>query len=257
VVVIEQNPAAAHELIRRASAYQQAAQPRAEGLHVSDLIYCRAKSWYRLHAEQAGLEEEEHDTDTLVMFLLGHGYHALLEQGVGERSVVLQLPDPGRASIPVHGTVDAVEWDGSQPYPHEFKTTRASAAKPIDATQHYLEQVAAYCLALGTTRGRLSVIYINGAYSRYRAGMRPTIRTYDLTFDDGELAAWKRELARRARLLLADTPPPLPEHRSWECARCPFAASNGGPCPSGPGNERRWFISNLPNFGDLLEDVGL
>lgn len=266
---IFENPGAAAELIRRATEYRQVVSPRAEGLHVSDLIYCRRKAWYRARLRASGQTFEEHDTDTLVMFLLGHGYHALLEQGDEERKVVLNLPVEVGLVLPVHGTVDHVErvtcddeicsWSMhatcERLIPHEFKTTRASAAKPIDSVQHYIEQVAAYCLGLDATRGVLSVIYINGSYNKDGSGMKPTIKTYDLGFDVGELRAWQLELAARAWSLIQNTPPPLPCHRTWECSYCPFNAKVGGPCPGGPGIERHWFLSDaLPSFvSDVLE----
>ncbi len=243
-MIVQENPAAAAELIRRANDYQKIVAPRAEGLHVSDLIYCRRKAWYRARARAADANYEEYDTDTLVMFLLGHGYHALLEQGVDERRVVLDF-----AGVQVHGTIDGeVRPDGS---PHEFKTTRMSLGKKaITDVQHYIEQVASYCLGLGANHGQLSVVYINGNYKP----PKPTIRTYDLEFTTNELQAWSWELERRALYLLSDVPPPLPCHRTWECGYCPFNQKVGGPCPGGPGEQHHWFLNDqvLPDF---LEEV--
>lgn len=251
-MIVTENPAAAAELIRRANDYQKSVAPRAEGLHVSDLIYCRRKAWYRAQARAAGQTGEEYDTDTLVMFLLGHGYHALLEQGVDERRVVLHLKHHTTGEpILVHGTIDGeVKPDGS---PHEFKTTRYSSNKTIEDMQHYVEQVAAYALGLGMSHAQLSVIFINGSYNRGGTGMKPTIRTYDLNFSNEELVAWAGELRRRAWVLLQPVPPPLSDHRTWECQYCPFSQKAGGPCPAGPGNARHWFEQDtLPAF---LEDV--
>lgn len=255
-MIVNENPAAFAELIRRADSYQKALSPRAEGLHVSDLIYCRRKSWFRRYARRAAIKTgvpvpEEYDTDTLVMFLLGHGYHALLEQGIEERRVVLDF-----SGVKVHGTIDGeVRPDGS---PHEFKTTRASSARAIQEVQHYIEQVAAYCLGLGTDHAQLSVIYINGAYNKDGSGMKPTGRTYDLEFTQEELRDWKLELARRAAQLLGDGPPPLPCHRTWECRYCPFNSKVGGPCTGGPGDQRHWFqIDTLPSFVESVLEEGL
>lgn len=259
-MIVTENPAAAAELIRRANAHHQALSPREPGLHVSDLIYCRRKAWYRqqarARAEASGTTFEEYDTDTLVMFMLGHGYHALLEQGEAERKVVLYVYPRGDRPddvIPVHGTIDGrVREDGS---PEEFKTTRYSSNKPIEEMIHYVEQVAAYCLGLRTDHGRLSIIFINGAYNKNGSGMKPTIRTLDLEFSEAELDAWGYELGRRAGQLLAPTPPPLPCHRAWECSYCPFNQKVGGPCSAGPGEQRHWFMTDeLPSFVEEVLD---
>lgn len=251
-MIVTENPAAAAELIRRANAYNQALHPRAEGLHVSDLIYCRRKAWYRKQARQADVTSDEYDTDTLVMFLLGHGYHALLEQGIDERKVVLIAEDPAGRCHEIHGTIDGeVRPDGS---PHEFKTTRLSLGKRlITDSQHYIEQVASYCLGLDADHGLLTVVYINGNYKP----PKPTIRTYDLEFTSDELVRWRDELGFRAACLLdMSRPPALPCHRTWECGYCPYNQKVGGPCPAGPGEQRHWFLPDtLPSFvEDVLEE---
>lgn len=254
-MIVSENPAAAAELIRRANDHQKALYPREEGLHVSDLIYCRRKAWYRRQARAQGAELEEYDTDTLAMFLLGHGYHALLEQGVDERKVVLTLfGSPGQGGLQVHGTVDHTEDNGFELYPHEFKTTRASSSKAIEMVQHYIEQVAAYALGMNTERGQLSVIYINGSYNKGGSGMKPTIKTFDLEFTRDELREWREELTRRAFALVDTAPPALPCHRTWECGYCPFNQKVGGPCPAGKGDERHWFMKDDPIPG-FLDDV--
>jgi hypothetical protein len=253
-VIVTENPAAAAELIRRANAYNTALHPREEGLHVSDLIYCRRKSWYRRQARAKTGVGEEYDTDTLVMFLLGHGYHALLEQGEEERKVVLELRYSEHVWIAVHGTIDGeVREDGS---PHEFKTTRYSSNKSIEEMIHYVEQVASYALGRGTNHAQLSVIFINGSYNKGGTGMKPTIKTFDLDFTDQELREWRLEQTRRAVQLLSPDPPELPCHRTWECGYCPFNQKVGGPCPAGPGLQRHWFAQDtLPSFvEDVLEE---
>jgi CRISPR/Cas system-associated exonuclease Cas4 (RecB family) len=258
-MLVQDNPAAARELISRANAYNIAAHPRAEGLHVSDLIYCRRKSWYRRQARAQGFEGEEYDTDTLVMFLLGHGYHALLEQGIEERKVILHF-GPFAANnnrgLEVHGTIDGeVRPDGS---PHEFKTTRYSSNKSIEEMIHYVEQVATYALGLDMTHAQLSIIFINGSYNKGGTGMKPTIKTLDLDFTEAEMAAWYLELDRRIDALLQPTPPPLPCHRTWECQYCPFSWKKGGPCEGGPGEQRHWFMQDqvVPDFvDDVLAEV--
>lgn len=243
-MILSENPAAAAELVRRANDYRTAKYPRAEGVHVSDLVYCRRKAWYR---KNLGIQEE-FSVETLLIFLLGHGFHDLLEQEKPERKLAWTTPE----GITIHGTADAIvfEEDVSGIYPHEFKTTRASVNKPVIDTQHYFEQAASYAVMDGTDRARLSVVYINGAYKP----PTPAIRTWDARFSPDQLARWSKEMRVRAVDLNRPEPPILYDsHRSWECKFCPFESKKGGPCPGGPGDETHFFqLDGLPEF---IEEV--
>lgn len=228
---------------RNAASAQHAGIP-----HISDLIFCRTKTMLQ---QKLGLVDSDmHSADTLVMFLAGQGHHAFLEAGRTEEPLFITWAESGGKPITVVGTPDYVEEDGT---PHEFKTTRTTSSRP-DISAHYLEQLASYALMLGVTSGWLSIVYLNGDYNKAGGyGMRPQLVTRRIEFTEQELAAWEKELHRRARLLESYKQQPSDkkmfmsvEHRDWECAYCPFAPGGVvGGCEVGgkgaPHDARVWF----------------
>lgn len=228
---------AAEELIRASQEYADALHPREEGVHVSDIVACRRKGWYRLNGEPLA----PHSTQTLLLFLMGQGHHAMLE--LGEPEVHLTIDFDG---IRVTGTVDRQEQDGAAPFPGEVKTTRASAGKMRTPTDHYVEQAASYAVMQGTNKARIHVVFLLGDY---KGAKLPQIKSWDLEFTPQEIAAWKREMARRAALIAGPEIPSLDEHHEWECRYCPYNAALGGSCPATGGNAHQWF----PPVQDLDE----
>lgn len=226
-----ENPAAAEEMIREAHDYLESLHPRSTGLHVSDLIRCRRQAWY----ERNGFTAIPFSTQTLLLFLMGQGHHSLLEAGVQEEELEISFD-----GIKVVGHVDhPIDEDGVT-FPGEIKTTRASAKKMQIPSAKYVQQVASYAVIKGVNRARIYAIFLLGDYSRAKL---PTIKAWDLEFTDQELRAWKREMARRAAVLVGAETPSLAEHEGWECQYCGFAEKNGGPCPGGEGSEFEWFPS--------------
>jgi CRISPR/Cas system-associated exonuclease Cas4 (RecB family) len=226
-----ENPMAAETLIREADEFLRSLHPRAEGLHVSDLVRCRRQGWYTRN----GFTLAPHSTQTLLLFLMGQGHHSLLEAGMEEVSLEIDLD-----GIKVTGSVDHMEEDNEGEYPAEFKTTRASSKRMIVPSDHYIEQAASYAVMKGTNHARIYVIFLLGDYARTKL---PTIKAWDLVFTDQEVDAWRNEMARRARVLVGDTVPSLAEHAEWECKYCPLSQRVGGPCEGGGGSTHQWFPS--------------
>lgn len=224
-----ENPMAAEELIRASQEYAETMRPREEGVHVSDIVACRRKGWYRLHGEPVA----PHSLQTLLLFLMGQGHHSLLE--LGEEEVHLAVDFDG---IRVTGTVDRQEQDHGAPYPGEIKTTRASAGKMKTPLDHYVEQAASYAVMQGVDRARIHVVFLLGDY---KGAKLPQIKSWDLVFTDQELAAWRREMGRRAQILAGSELPSLDEHQEWECKYCPYNAALGGSCPATGGTAHQWF----------------
>lgn len=233
------NQEATHELLNRIRAnYPE----RRAGIHVSDLIFCSRKAWYRLRS-MGGVDGET--DEATITFLLGRGYHEHLEgaEGGGEHQLELVFqPGVGNSGEPgsyepikVSGTMDAIEGWG---LPIEFKTTRASSNKGPLESPHYVEQLASYCLATGATNGRLYILYINGNWKP----PKPVMVCYDVVFTLEELADWRDEAERRAQVIVADTLPGLQEHYEWECGYCPF---HKVVCEGGGGTRSGWFKANL------------
>jgi hypothetical protein len=234
VRVIE-NPTYAEQIVREAHDHLNQ-EPREPGYHVSDLIYCLRKSYYRRTQQD---DSGGYRSKTAPMFLLGQAHHVLLQRGAPETKVKLVL-----AGFEVHGTVDRMDCDTimSPDYapvretavPVELKSTRKSAAKPLEDSAIYLDQVATYCLATGSRHGRIVGWFMMGSYGNDRT---PVVKAWDVWFDHDEMIAWESLLATRVcQLDLAlhtHTPPPITNTGYiGECAYCEFNMSNGGPCPA-------------------------
>lgn len=220
---------AAENLIHAAQEYGEALHPRAEGVHVSDIVACRRKGWYRLNGEPVS----PHSIQTLLLFLMGQGHHSLLE--LGEEETHLEITFDG---IRVTGTVDRKEGASVAWFPGEIKTTRASAGKMKTPLDHYVEQAASYAVMSGVDHARIHVVFLLGDY---KGAKLPKIKTWDLFFTERELVDWKREMARRAKLIAAPEIPGLDEHEEWECRYCPYNQAIGGSCPAGEGRHYQWF----------------
>lgn len=264
------NPAASEELLRMADAHKQEHQPRSPGMHASDLIYCRRKSWYR---RQRGLtggssEDETLDVRTLALFLMGQGHHAIFQRCIPEHEEHYTLTDSDGTTYEIVGTPD-MDWPehiGLDPRlprpPGEIKTTRFSAEKVPDRDiPHYVEQLATYCLMRRIRQGRLYVYHLNGDYNSKRGGntgMSPILKCYEFEFSNDELAAWGDALAWRAfQVVNGDERGGPPEgvgtHYAWECGYCPFNRSKGGPCNAPAGMKTGFFVAvTLPVW---MQDV--
>jgi len=211
---IAENPIEASKIVQDARQRMDEANPRT-GRHVSDLLYCSRKTWYR---EQQGGEGDMDDRKALTL-MLGHGYEFLLGE---DDTTQVEIEQDG-----ITGTLDLVRsrtWheklgSGSQVtrserWPVELKTTRYGLKWPVEHFQHWINQLATYAYLLGATRGSLVVIYIIPAVAKQ----------WDFTWTKEELAAWWVELRGRATILEgAKHEGPDPQYRySWECKYCPF-----------------------------------
>jgi CRISPR/Cas system-associated exonuclease Cas4 (RecB family) len=236
---------AADTLIREADEFLRSLHPRAEGIHVSDLVRCRRQGWYRLN----GYILAPHSTQTLLLFLMGQGHHSLLEAGVNEVSLEIDL-----GGIRVTGNVDHMEEDEAGEYPSEFKTTRKSARKMAVPSDDYIEQAASYAVMKGTNHARIYIVFLLGDYTGAKI---PSIKAWDLVFSDSEIRDWRHEMARRAKVLSGPELPSLAEHAEWECKYCPFSAKVGGPCEGGGGTAHQWFPAQQDSLDGMVRHGGL
>ncbi len=234
---------AAEAIIREAQDYLNEQNPREDGVHVSDLVQCRRKGWYRIH----GFPVAPHSTDTLLMFLLGQGHHVLLE--AADKEVQLEIEFDG---IRVVGHVDKMLEEGGQEFPGEVKTTRAGSKKMKTPTDHYVEQAASYAVMKDTNRARIYVIFLLGDYT---GAKKPKIKAWDLVFSDEELILWKREMQRRAKVLAGDEVPSLAEHHKWECNYCEFNAEFGGVCEASGGSDHQWFAVQEDDLRKQVREI--
>jgi CRISPR/Cas system-associated exonuclease Cas4 (RecB family) len=224
------NARAGATLLQEVADAQEQKTQRLEGPHVTDIVFCRRKGWYRLH----GYEAAPREADVNLQMLLGTAFGALLEE---QRHSEVPVELSTRFTV-VHGTIDILEVspDGEPVRVVEIKESRSSSAKPLAMLGYYLEQVATYCLATGIPDARLHICHLLGDY---KGPKRPVFNTWDIRFSEQELLAWRLEVEDRAAQLVAPEPPPaLYSHWSFECEGCAYQKI----CPGGQGYEMGWFI---------------
>jgi hypothetical protein len=229
-------PILAERLIRDAEERRQQRQPRAPGIHASDLVYCLRQKWLMRKYHLENQEADILSTDTLTLFLTGHAFHALLEHGDSE--VETQLVLPGGHTITC--TIDYIVPPDISPW--EVKSTRYSAAKTPEDIASYIDQLGTYCLARRSSQGYLVILHLNGDY---RENRKPVLKVWRIVFEPRELAQWAVELGRRYEIVADTTQIPDAdfEHYDWECQYCPFGPKVGsGECPGGMGRNLPFFL---------------
>lgn len=251
-MIISPNPELAERLTNDLYDGHSAKNPRSLGWHASDLVYCTEKARLKYLAAggaKAKTEGEDVivfdsglDRRTKLLFLLGHGFHQILQEVFGpgsvERPVDFDLYDRTGHEHIIRGTVDFVTDEG---IPVEIKTTRAGMKKELSS--HYIEQLATYCLALGVTRGHIAVLHLVGDRGK---DQRPELVVHDVSFSYDELIRWKDELGERLEhginLTIQDDDA---THYKWECGYCDFNKSVGGPCSAPTGRRQAFFVNEI------------
>lgn len=246
---LTENAVAAEVLIHLAWEAQEAGRDRLDGVHVSDIVLCPRKAWYKRTGKPP-----RYTPDDKILFLSGTGLHAVLQEISRLPAVSVEIEVPARYVTPgvlIHNTVDLLLRDhiSDEEIPCEIKSTRGSAGKPVESSSHYIEQIACTCVILGYTRARLYILHLNGDYKTRRT---PILACWELEFDPAELARWETEMVRRHDLIVADTPPHPYEAYRWECGYCPYSETKGGPCPGG-GLRVPFFINTTVPPGIALD----
>ena len=230
-----EQPVIAERLVRDAEERRQKRQPRAPGIHASDLLYCLRQRWLTRKYGLGGKEPDTLSTDTLTLFLTGHAFHALLEEGQTEVETQLVLPFGQSITCTIDYLVppDITPW--------EVKSTRYSSAKTPEDIAQYIDQLGTYCLARRSLRGYLVILHLNGDY---RENRKPILKVWELNFTADELAGWAIELQRRHDILVDEShiPDEDYEHYQWECKYCPYGPEGTLECPSGIGRMTPYFL---------------
>lgn len=211
------------------------AQPRAKGIHVSDLLKPRKAYWGRRDPQPMTDHEAGY-------FVAGRGHHEVIEAIIeGSKKV---------------GTADAGShvWKGinyspdmKTPHPQEIKTSRARFGPRNDTQrelaseyQHYLEQLTAYMAIDNDTEGGLLVFYLAKEQEGTKQ-TKPEFRWYKVTLTKAELGQRQAELlANKALLEKALKSKSKAAHRAlprcpqWLCRGCTWAPKCQ-PWMDGPG----------------------
>lgn len=160
---------------------------RSEGRHVSLAI--RRLCIQLGHFDDSPLPEDR------TLLELGSAFEDLLAGALAAR---VERSDPGRYIRPgeqecdgIFGTPDL--YDLTDHAVIEVKFTRLSTKHDPESTKFwkYWKQLQAYCHMMGTRRGRLHIIHINGDYKFGSLGSAPTYRVWGPDhgeFEESEIA---------------------------------------------------------------------
>ncbi len=172
---------------------------RLDSIHVSDLVYCLRKAFYR----RKGYAEKE-TPESLTVKSLGKGHHHIYE------TLRDSFKEYEASRYGVVGHLDM--FNG---YPIEIKTTRKKFNE-YEVPEHYLRQIAYYCILTGTKIGYLIYVYV----------VKPKIRVFKIDYSE-TLDRYKYEFFNRLNLLKKalkeDNPSFLDgSNYRWECRYCPY-----------------------------------
>lgn len=172
-------------------------QGRSEGVHVSHIIHdlCLRLGHYK------ATDDEEKGPDRYTRMGLGSAWEwALIERYtrtfVGRYSVIGELECDG-----FYLTPDMI--DETDLAVHEMKCTWASSRHAADSEKfwRYWVQLKAYCKALGTTKGVLHVVFVNGDYRDNRS---PVYRVWECEWTQEEIDANWHMLVEHEKAMTAD-----------------------------------------------------
>jgi len=173
------------------------------GLHVSDLVYCLRKAWYRRQQNY----RDDIDDNSILYFVRGRSLHDLLEKLYAQREVRVIYNG-------IKGTIDAITHDNKAV---EIKTTKKLWKNtPND---HHLKQLQYYLAMYNTDIGILLYYEVHDNNLRYfEVTQNPLEKELILK----ELDAKALEL--RTALDTSDVEKIVhaPEY-DWECGFCNIA----------------------------------
>lgn len=182
------------------------AHTRTDSIHATDTLLCMRKAyWDKVNPLDPTPEES-------MYFLLGLGLQKAL-YGDTENS------------LKVNGVMyspDAVSIDGC---PIELKTTRMSAKNLREKwpPKHWLDQIAAYCYALGVHTG----LDITTGYLMVIPVIKPEVLTLTIRFNDSHIAGVGQMVEDRGLMLTnaifkKAVPPMVDASGRWECKNCRY-----------------------------------
>jgi len=170
-------------------------------IHVTDLVYCLRKAYFRLKDVKADIPDSKR-----LLFTAGRAHHEILEV-LKDKEVPVKVYD-------IKGTIDMVkhrEVCGAY-VPIEIKTTRGKTIQP-----HWIIQLGFYCTMLNTYTGYLVVFYL----------INPRLEAYKCEFTDEELDNFLNIMLKRKEILqkaLEENKPPSKSYIGFEgeCRHCEF-----------------------------------
>ncbi len=165
-----------------------------KSIHVTDLIYCLRKAWYRIKGVEPFISDE-----SIIATGFGRGMHDILEVS-SFREVPVEKDG-------IKGSIDMIADRIT-----EIKTTRYR----LDIRDSWIRQIKCYLYMMGETEADFLVVDV----------ARRKVKGYRLIFTKEELEEhWKWVLERKRKLeeyLRKDELPPAEPEYKWECMYCPY-----------------------------------
>lgn len=202
------------ELLVKAAAYLgKETKKRAEGTHLTDLLYPR-QAYFR------SIDPKPLTEDQIGYFVAGHGHHGIIEAIIEDprfREVEFYDKD-----LKTYTTLDIMTKDMVQ----EIKTSRAWTIKK-DPNENYIDQIMGECAMTGKTKARLIVFYIcPGRNKKGDKETKPKFQVFEISFTKKELKDIREVLEERNKgLHLAKETgdhTKLPLCLEWMCRSCPW-----------------------------------
>ena len=171
-----------------------------EGIHLSDLIYCLRKAYFRKTNQAPDASDEQ-----LMMYVMGMAIQNWM------------FPEPEKV----------IELDGIACSPDvasgiEVKSTRKSMGKfNVMEMEHWLKQIKGYCKVMGKTEFDLVTFFVCGDYKPPfpKLGIPKTLTFTPLEIEEN----WNTMKERKIELdkaLKNNVAPPFGTEMSWECEKC-------------------------------------
>ncbi len=184
---------------------RQKVEKERKGIHITDLIYCLRKAYFRKILNIPPTEEQ------VLYYATGLFYHNLFEENL--REIEIELDG-------ITGTLDCIGFIDDTTIPVEIKTTRISSNKDILDMKHWLIQLKGYAKLIGSSRARLIVLHLVGDWKN----PSPQLLCYDFEFTREEIDEnWSWLISRRDILLDALDKGILPSIETrfaeWECEK--------------------------------------
>jgi CRISPR-associated protein Cas4 len=171
---------------------------REKAIHVSDLVYCLRKAYYRLKGQPST------DMPTVEYQIIGKTLHQIIQNAFAY--VEQEIENYG-----IKGTVDILEGHEAK-IPIEIKTTRKKIQNIKDIPQTYLTQLAYYLVLLNTHIGYLAILNI----------VEADLKLYVVEINIEEV---KKEMLGKKALLeyaLQNSNPYILPKLEWMCPTCEY-----------------------------------
>jgi len=174
------------------------------GWHVTDLLVCPRKTYFRRIGEYEFMQDE-----AVLLFTAGRAHHDILEY--------LPLREFRVEKDGIEGHIDMI---GDRVT--EIFTTRTPKTKNPEDFKMKIMQLEAYLAMVHETEGDLMVFYLMGAWGK---DILPDVKIFTVSFEEDEIKEHWSNLVRRKKMLeecIKKRKPPEETGFPWECKNCGF-----------------------------------